>query len=79
MLIFKIYFCHREREALAYELAREIEGSQSSRNAVELDNGDEEEAFSAVVRPQKGLFSEKLPNKQRSNVLTFNLKMIFIV
>ena len=51
-----ILLLKREREAIAAELAREIEGSsQSSRTAVELENGDEEELFSAVVRPQRGL------------------------
>jgi hypothetical protein len=52
---------NREREAFAAELAREIEGSsQSSRTAVELENGDEEELFSAVVRPQRGFLLEYL-------------------
>jgi len=41
----------REREARAAAIAHEIEGSTSSLQAVELENGDEEEAFSAVQRP----------------------------
>jgi hypothetical protein len=50
-----VHFSSREREAKAIELAREIEGNQSSRSAIELENGDEEEAFSAVVRPRRKL------------------------
>ena len=48
-------FFSREREAYAQVLDKEIEGggSSTSRNAVELEDGDEEEAFSAVVRPQR--------------------------
>ena len=49
-----IFFKYREREAYAAEVARQIEGNVSSRNAIELENGDEEEAFSAVVRPHRG-------------------------
>jgi hypothetical protein len=45
-----IFFCYRQREARAAELAREIEGSGSNKLGIELENGDEEEAFSAVVR-----------------------------
>ena len=41
---------YRERERKAALIAAEIEGSTNSIAAVELENGDEEEAFSAVVR-----------------------------
>jgi hypothetical protein len=42
----------RKREAFAAEKAREIEsGSDVNRTSVELDDGDEESAFSAVHRP----------------------------
>lgn len=41
---------------MAAELAREIEGNVSSRTDVELEDGNEEEAFSAVVRPQRGSY-----------------------
>ena len=50
LLIFYIDF-FRELEAKADALAKEIEGSSSNKLAIELENGDEEEAFSAVVRP----------------------------
>ena len=39
----------REKERQAARLAREIDNTAT---AVELENGDEEEAFSAVQRPQ---------------------------
>ena len=54
------FICFREREARAAELAREIEGSVSSRSGIEMENGDEEEAFSAVVRPQSKLLNLKV-------------------
>ena len=43
-------FVLREMEAKADALAREIEGSNTNKLAIELENGDEEEAFSAVIR-----------------------------
>ncbi len=41
----------RKRSAQADIVAREIEGDNAGRRQVELENGDEEEAFSAVHRP----------------------------
>ncbi len=34
-------------------MAREIEGPGGNRHAIELENGDEESAFSAVHRPER--------------------------
>ena len=50
---------YRKMEAIADAKAREIEGSGTNKLAIELENGDEEEAFSAVVRTNnnRGNFS----------------------
>ena len=48
---FLYVFFSREREAKAAEAARAIEGSNTNKLAIELENGEEEaEAFSDVVR-----------------------------
>ena len=47
---------YRKMEANAARLANEIEGSGTNKLAIELENGDEEEAFSAVVRSKGGEF-----------------------
>ena len=46
----------REKNRRAAQIAAEIEGSLTSQKqlAVELENGDEEEAFSAVSRERRG-------------------------
>jgi hypothetical protein len=51
LIIVLLYRLDRDREAKASAIAREIEGTSSSAQAIELENGDEEEAFSAVQRP----------------------------
>ena len=48
---------YRKMEADAARLANEIEGSGTNKLAIELENGDEEEAFSAVVRSKGKYFS----------------------
>lgn len=47
------------------KLAREIEGDVKSQNQVELENGNEEEAFSAVVRPAS---SSNGPNSSQNQL-----------
>ena len=55
---------YRKMEAQAARLAQEIEGSSTNKLAIELENGDEEEAFSAVVRNKGGtLHSGMNPSK----------------
>ena len=58
---------YRKMEAIAAAKAHEIEGSMTNKLAIELENGDEEEAFSAVVRTT---------NNNRGN---FILMLIFSV
>ena len=47
---------YRKLEAQAAKAAQEIEGSGTNKLAIELENGDEEEAFSAVVRGKGGMY-----------------------
>ena len=47
---------YRKLEAQAAKAAQEIEGSGTNKLAIELENGDEEEAFSAVVRGKGGVY-----------------------
>jgi len=42
-----------EAEARASRIAAQIENNDKSKHSAELENGDEEEAFSAVVRPDR--------------------------
>ena len=61
---------YRKMEAQAARLAQEIEGSSTNKLAIELENGDEEEAFSAVVRNKGGtLHSGMNPSK----IISFHL------
>lgn len=60
-------YLYRRREAFAAEKAREIEsGSDVNRTSIEMDDGDEESAFSAVHRPAR---SELLKITESINVV----------
>ena len=52
---------YKDREAQAAKLASEIEGAESYRDRIELENGDEDEEakFSAVQRPSEQASGEK--------------------
>ncbi len=57
------YFC-RQLEAKAAEKARQIEGHTPNNRYIELENGDEEEAFSAVHRgDSRGKFTNQVNEK----------------
>ncbi|XP_063896514.1 ataxin-2-like protein isoform X5 [Helicoverpa armigera] len=59
---------YRDAEAKAEEIAAEIENAASSKARIELENGDEEERFAAVVRPQDAAAAGKyvIPNKRKN-------------
>lgn len=62
---------HRDAEAKAEEIAAEIEGTATYKARIELENGDEEERFAAVARPQDAAPAPGkyvIPNKRGKNM-----------
>ncbi|BES88312.1 Ataxin-2 homolog [Nesidiocoris tenuis] len=64
----------KEVEARASKIANEIENSTYYKNRIELENGDEEEKYAAVIRPSQasnhyhhGNHSSKEPNNNSSS------------
>ncbi|ODN04915.1 Ataxin-2 [Orchesella cincta] len=54
-------------EEQANQIAREIEGGTASWDRTQVENGDEEEAFSAVVRPRNNASSTSVNNNNNNN------------
>ncbi|KAJ0173300.1 hypothetical protein K1T71_011476 [Dendrolimus kikuchii] len=64
---------YRDAEAKAEEIAAEIENTASYKARIELENGDEEEKYAAVVRPQEGGPGKYVIPNKRKNMQTGKL------
>ncbi|KRT81996.1 hypothetical protein AMK59_4944 [Oryctes borbonicus] len=58
---------YREREALAQQLANEIESQPAYKQRIEMENGDEETLYAAVHRPNQENNYSKPPSEQQNN------------
>ncbi|XP_022239407.1 ataxin-2-like protein [Limulus polyphemus] len=62
---------YKKQEAKAMKIALEIENSQQYRTRIALENGDEEEKYSAVIRPTENMHNNSnryVPPQKRRNV-----------